>query len=51
MPQDWKALKGYVEVDETYHGGKKRTKGRTSKWDSDDDQPKGHAGTRNSLTG
>ena len=49
MPQDWKALKGYVEVDETYLGGKKRTKGKTSKRDADDDQPTGRAGTRKSM--
>jgi transposase-like protein len=49
MPQDWKALKGYVAVDETYPGGKKRTKGRTSKRDPDDDQPKGRAGSRKSM--
>jgi hypothetical protein len=49
MPQDWKALKGYVEVDETYLDGKKRTKGRTSKRDANDDQPEGRAGTRKSM--
>jgi hypothetical protein len=49
MPQDWTALKGFVEVDEAYLGGKKRKKGQTSKRDSDDDQPKGRAGTRKSM--
>ena len=49
MPQDWEALRGFVEVDETYLGGKKRTKGRASKRDSDDNQPKGGGGSRKSM--
>ena len=48
MPQDWKALRALVEVDETYLGGK-RKKGRTSKRDPDDDQPIGRAGQRKSM--
>ena len=39
-------LKGIVEVDETYLGGKKRKKGQPSKRDPDDDQPVGRSGTR-----
>jgi transposase-like protein len=42
-------LSGIVETDETYLGGKKRKKGRTSKRDPDDDQPTGRAGTRKSM--
>jgi hypothetical protein len=49
MPQDWDALRGFVEVDETYLGGKRRKKNQTSRRDSDDDQPKGRAGTRKSM--
>jgi len=42
-------LKGIVEVDETYLGGKKRKKGHASKRDPDDDQPVGRSGTRKSM--
>lgn len=42
-------LKGIVEADETYLGGKKRKKGQTSKRDPDDDQPVGRSGTRKSM--
>jgi transposase-like protein len=42
-------LKGIVEADETYLGGKARKKGQKSKRDSDDDQPKGRSGARKSM--
>ena len=42
-------LSGIVEVDETYLGGKRQTKGRTSKRDPDDDQPVGRSGSRKSM--
>lgn len=42
-------LRGIVEVDETYLGGKKRTKGEVSKRDGDDDQPKGRSSNRKSM--
>lgn len=42
-------LKGIVEADETYLGGKASKKGRKSKRDADDDQPKGRSGTRKSM--
>lgn len=48
MPQDWRALRGLVEVDERYLGGKRKT-GRTSRRDPDDDQPVGRAGQRKSM--
>jgi hypothetical protein len=38
-------LKGIVEVDETYIGGKRR-RDQASKRDNDDDQPKGRGGSR-----
>lgn len=38
-------LRGVVEADETYLGGKRR-KGEASKRDKDDDQPKGRGGSR-----
>lgn len=38
-------LKGIVEVDETYIGGKRR-KEQCSRRDKDDDQPKGRGGSR-----
>lgn len=41
-------LRGVVEVDETYIGGKRR-KGEASKRDSDDDQPKGRGGSRKTM--
>ena len=41
-------LRGIVEVDETYLGGKKRPKGQASKRD-DDDQPKGRSGSRKGM--
>lgn len=42
-------LRGIVEADETYLGGRKRKLGRTSKRDPDDDQPTGRSGTRKSM--
>ena len=42
-------LKGIVEADETYLGGRASKKGRKSKGDFDDDQPKGRSGTRKSM--
>lgn len=42
-------LRGIVEADETYLGGKKRKKGERSKRDHDDDQPTGRAGSRKSM--
>jgi len=42
-------LRGIVEVDETYLGGKRRKKGQTSRRDPDDDQPTGRSGTRKSM--
>ncbi|WP_264186232.1 IS1595 family transposase [Hydrogenophaga taeniospiralis] len=41
-------LKGIVEVDETYIGGKRRRDAK-SKRDSDDDQPKGRGGSRKMM--
>jgi transposase-like protein len=41
-------LRGVVEVDETYIGGKRR-KDQKSKRDSDDDQPKGRSGSRKMM--
>ena len=41
-------LKGIVEVDETYIGGKRR-KTAASKRDKDDDQPKGRGGSRKMM--
>jgi transposase-like protein len=49
MEQDWEKLRGIVEADETYVGGKKRKKGQASKRDSDDDQPKGRGGSRKMM--
>jgi hypothetical protein len=49
MPQDWEALRGFVEVDETYLGGKKRTKSKPSKRDPATDQPRGRGGSRKSM--
>ncbi|HEX8809084.1 MAG TPA: IS1595 family transposase [Xanthobacteraceae bacterium] len=48
MPQDWEALRGMVEVDEAYLGGKRTTK-RASKRDPDNQQPKGRGGSRKSM--
>jgi transposase-like protein len=42
-------LSGIVEVDETYLGGKKGAKGKTSKRDHDDDQPIGRSGSRKAM--
>lgn len=42
-------LRGIVEADETYLGGKVRKKGQKSKRDSDGDQPRGRGGTRKSM--
>ena len=42
-------LSGIVEVDETYLGGKKNSRGKTSKRDPDDDQPTGRSGSRKSM--
>ena len=42
-------LRGIVEVDETYLGGKKRAKGKASKRDDDDDQLKGRSGSRKAM--
>lgn len=42
-------LRGIVETDETYVGGKARKKGQTSKRDPDDKQPKGRGGSRKSM--
>lgn len=41
-------LKGVVEVDETYIGGKRR-RDQASKRDDDDDQPKGRGGSRKTM--
>ena len=41
-------LKGVVEVDETYIGGKHR-RDQTSKRDDEDDQPKGRGGSRKMM--
>jgi transposase-like protein len=41
-------LRGVVEVDETYLGGKRR-KGTKSRRDPDDDQPKGRGGTHKKM--
>jgi transposase-like protein len=50
MTQDqWEVLKGIVEADEVYLGGKKRKKNQTSKRDKSDDQPKGRGGTRKAM--
>ena len=49
MTQDWEALRGLVEVDEVYLGGKRRKKNQTSRRDSDDDRPRGRAGTRKAM--
>ena len=49
MKQDWDALRGIVEVDEVYLGGKRRKKNQTSKRDSDADQPKGRGGSRKAM--
>ena len=48
MQDDEALLRGVVEVDETYLGGKRR-KGAASKRDSDDDQPKGRGGSRKGM--
>lgn len=48
MESDDTLLKGVVEVDETYLGGKRR-KGQKSKRDKDDDQPKGRGGSRKTM--
>ena len=48
LAQGDETLKGVVEVDETYIGGKAR-KTRASKRDSDDDQPKGRGGSRKMM--
>lgn len=48
MKQDWDTLKGIVEVDEVYLGGKRR-KNQTSRRDSDEDQPKGRGGSRKAM--
>lgn len=48
LAEDDATLKGIVEVDETYIGGKRKRKA-TSKRDNDDDQPKGRGGTRKMM--
>ncbi len=45
VEQDWEKLRGIVEADETYVGGKRR-KGKASQRDSGNDQPKGRAAAR-----
>ncbi len=47
--RDGLLLSGIVEVDETYLGGTKRKRGRTSKRDPDDDRPTGSSGTRKNM--
>ena len=49
MARDWETLKGMVEIDETYLGGRRRKKGQISKRDPDDDQPVGRTGIRKSM--
>jgi hypothetical protein len=48
MSQEWDVLKGFVEVDETYLGGKRTTK-PASKRDQGEDQPKGRGGSRKRI--
>jgi hypothetical protein len=48
MPQDWEPLRGMVEVDETYLGGRRTTR-RASRRDPDDQQPKGRGGPRKGM--
>ena len=48
MDDDATLLRGVVEVDETYLGGKRR-KGRASQRDPEDDQPKGRGGGRKAM--
>lgn len=48
LADDDSTLKGIVEVDETYIGGKRRRDSK-SKRDSDDDQPKGRGGSRKTM--
>lgn len=48
MEQDWEKLRGIVEADETYVGGKRR-KGKASHRDGGDDQPKGRGGSRKMM--
>lgn len=48
LADDDSTLKGIVEVDETYIGGKRRRDSK-SKRDSDDDQPKGRGGSRKMM--
>lgn len=42
-------LRGIVEADETYVGGKARKRGQASRRDSDDDQPLGRGGSRKAM--
>ncbi len=42
-------LRGIVEADETYAGGKARKRGQASRRDSDDDQPPGRGGSRKAM--
>lgn len=48
LDNDDSLLKGVVEADETYIGGKRR-KGQKSRRDDDDDQPKGRGGSRKMM--
>ena len=48
LEDDDSPLKGVVEFDETYIGGKRR-RGQKSKRDDDDDQPMGRGGTRKMM--
>ncbi len=48
LADDDSTLRGIVEVDETYIGGKRRRDAK-SKRDSDDDQPKGRGGSRKMM--
>lgn len=49
MEADDALLSGIVEADETYLGGKRRKKGKTSRRDPDDDQPTGRSGTKKAM--
>ena len=51
MTEDWEALNGLVEVDETYLGAKRQKHSQAGRRDSDGDQPGGRAGAGKVVVG